>query len=147
MYERRNNDGKRSDQLCVALNNQSRSDHLHPVRERTWVLQMIFTRVDINVYPKRSRYCNGKAGIYKNGGYNLDLDYEPSAWSHLFRLIDIYPYASDIRIAMDLARTMAHLAQGRGGQELKAEKKAVKIGLVKSGSDRRRVLIAHRHER
>lgn len=27
------------------------------------------------------------------------------------RTIDIYPYASDIRIAMNLACTMAHLAQ------------------------------------
>lgn len=135
MYERRDNDGKRSDQLCVALNNQSRSDHLHPVREGTWVLQMIFTQVNINVYPKRSRYCNSETGIYKNRGYDLNLDYELSAWSYLFRLIDIYPYASNIRIAMDLACTMAHLAQ-----KLKGERNAVKVALVRAGSNRRRVL-------
>lgn len=80
---------------------------------------MIFTQVDINVYPKRSRYCNGEAGIYKDRGYNLNLEYELSAWSHLFRLMDIYPYASDIRIAMDLARTMTHRAQGRRWIEIK----------------------------
>lgn len=96
---------------------------------------MIFTQVDINVYPKRSRYWNGETGIYKNRGYNLSLDYELSARSHLFRLIDIYPYASDIRIAMDLACTMAHLAQ-----KLEGERNAVKVALVKSGSDRRRIL-------
>lgn len=116
---------------------------MHPVREGTWVLQMIFTQVDINVYPKRSRYGNGETGIYKNRGYNLNLDYELSAWSYLFRLIDIYPYASDIRIAMDLAWTMAHLAQ-----KLKGERNAVKVALVKSGSERRRVLspIDMKHE-